>query len=182
MTVLFTRKDYEALPEGTPVELHDGFLVKQPSPRWGHQRILNRILKSLGDVLGPDRFAPGPVDVLVDELNVFVPDIVVHASPPSDEAQYVGVPAVVFEVLSPSTEDRDRHFKAKRYLGLGVREVWLIDRRHERIERLDLDGARAFVGDDDARSRVIPDFMLVPSKLFAAPTSGTPTSGTPSPS
>ncbi len=27
MTVLFTRKDYEGLPEGTPVELRDGMLV-----------------------------------------------------------------------------------------------------------------------------------------------------------
>jgi Uma2 family endonuclease len=168
MTVLFTRKDYETLPEGAPVELHEGLLVKQPSPRWGHQRIQGRILAALGSVLGPDSFGAGPVDVLVDELNIFVPDIVVHDTPPDDEAQYVGTPAVVFEVLSPSTESRDREFKALRYLGLGVREVWLVDRVRKRIEVVTLDGALHFEGTQSARSQVIADFDLVPELLFGA--------------
>lgn len=169
MTVLFTRKDYEALPEGSPVELHDGFLVKQPSPRSGHQRIQSRILAELSRLLGPDRVAPGPVDVLVDELNVFVPDIAVHAEVPDDEAQYVGVPLVVMEVLSPATEARDRDYKARRYLGLGVREAWLIDRRREAIEFVDLDGTIVATGDEPVRSRILDDFHLVPSALFARP-------------
>lgn len=169
MTVLFTRKDYEALPEGMPVELLDGLLVKQPSPRWGHQRIQNRVLAALGALLGPDAFGPGPVDVLVDHVNVFVPDVVVHVTPPDDEAQYVGVPAVVFEILSPSTWSRDRDYKARRYLGLGVKEVWLIDRMRQRIEVVDLDGITPVLGSQAARSRVIDGFELVPDRLFAAP-------------
>lgn len=170
MTVLFTRKDYEALPEGTPVELHRGLLVRQPSHRWGHQRIQSHILMALGTVLGPNCFAPGPVDVLIDEINVFVPDIVVHDTLPDDEDQYVGVPAVVFEVLSPSTEARDRDYKAERYLGLGVKEVWLVDRAPRRIEIIDLDGSLGFTGGSAAKSRVIQGFELVPNTLFAPPT------------
>jgi Uma2 family endonuclease len=167
MAVLFTRKDYEALPEGTPVELHGGVLVKQPSPRWGQQRIQSRILAALGTVLEPDRFGAGPVDVLIDQLNVFVPDIVVHDKPPNDEDQYVGVPAVVFEILSPSTEARDRDFKTKRYLGVGVKEVWLVDRAARAIELVDLDGGAPITGNETARSRVIPGFELVPAALFS---------------
>ena len=169
MTILFTRRDYERLPEGTPVELHDGLLVKQPSPRYGHQRIQTKILAALFAVLEPERFAPGPVDVLVDEINVFVPDIVVHDTPPDDEAQYIGVPSVVFEVLSPSTRRRDREFKARRYLGLGVREVWLVDRHERTIEIIDLEGGRVAEADDTAKSAVIPGLRLVPSELFAPP-------------
>lgn len=169
MTVLFTRTDYEALPEGTPVELHRGLLVKQPSPRWGHQRIQNRILTELGRVLGPDSFGAGPVDVLVDNLNVFVPDIVVHETLPEDDAQYVGVPAIVFEILSRSTASRDREFKARRYLGLGVREVWLVDRALKQIEVVRVDGACGFSGDEPARSRAISGFALMPARLFDAP-------------
>ncbi len=169
MTVLFTRKDYEAMPEGLPLELHDGLLVRQPSPRSGHQRIQSRILAVLAGLLGPDRIAAGPVDILVDELNVFVPDIAVHEEIPDDEAQYIGVPRVVFEILSRSTEERDRDYKARRYLGLGVREAWLIDRRRRSIERVDLDGTHAFAREDRARSRVIEGFALVPTVLFAAP-------------
>ena len=168
MTVFFTRKDFEALPEGMPVELHAGMLVKQPSPRWGHQRIQNRILQALGATLGPDCYGAGPVDVLVDELNVFVPDIVVHDAPPDDEAQYVGTPAAVFEVLSPCTEARDREFKAMRYLGLGVREVWLVDRMRQRIEVVTVDGARCFEGSQAARSQVVEGFALIPESLFGA--------------
>ena len=35
----FTRRDYEALPEGFPAQLVDGFLVREPSPSYGHQLV-----------------------------------------------------------------------------------------------------------------------------------------------
>ena len=167
MTAPFTRKHYEVVPEDIPVELLDGQLVKRPSPRLGHQRIQSRILHVLAGLLGPDRVAVGPVDVLVDELNVFVPDIVVHEQVPDDDAQYIGVPSVVFEVLSPSTEVRDRDYKARRYLGLGVKEVWLIDRARRRIELVDVDGTTPSVADQAATSRVVSGLELVPDQLFA---------------
>ena len=65
MTVLFTRKDYEALPEGTPVELCDGVLVKQPSPVFGHQRVQMQLLMALGRLRDPGRVVAGPIDVRV---------------------------------------------------------------------------------------------------------------------
>ncbi len=167
MTVYMTRKDYEQLPEGTPVELCDGLLVKQPSPRWGHQRITMLIFRALTEVVEPVRVATGPVDVLIDEINVFVPDIVVLEDVPDDEAQYVGVPRLVFEVLSPSTKAHDRYYKTRRYLGLGVEEVWLIDRHERTIEIGTLrEGIRAHRGDRVARSDVIGGFALVPDELF----------------
>jgi Uma2 family endonuclease len=36
-------------------------------------------------------------------------------------------PALIIEILSPSTTKRDRHRKRPAYLAHGVREVWLID-------------------------------------------------------
>ncbi len=166
MTILITRKDYEGLPEGTPLELCDGMLVKQPSPRYGHQRIQGVLLMELQRLLGPARAVAGPVDVLVDELNVFVPDIVVLDEVPDDEAQYVGVPAVVFEVLSPSTRERDRTYKTRRLLGLGVREIWLVDRHERTVEIVDLEGSRLARGGERATSRVIEGFEVVPDALF----------------
>jgi len=167
MTILITRKDYEALPEGAPYELHDGMLVKQPSPRYGHQALQSQILWDLMRLLGPTRVAAGPVDVLIDELTVFVPDIVVLEDIPQRDAQYVGVPLVVFEILSPSTRSRDRGFKTRRLLGLGVKEVWLVDGAKHVIEVVTCDGARLFRDDEAACSGVIKGFALVPSKLFA---------------
>ncbi len=166
MTVLFTRKDYEDLPEGTPVELFDGLLVKQPSPRFGHQQLQSRILWALKQLLGPDRVIAAPVDVLIDEINVFVPDIVVLDDVPARDAQYVGIPCVVFEVLSPSTRDRDREYKTRRLLGLGVKEVRLIDGDERTIEVVTVDGGRVARDDRPARSDAIPGFELVPKDLF----------------
>ena len=68
MTVLITRKDYEALPEGAPFELCDGMLVKMPSPRFGHQRIHAAVFGQLQKSFGV-RVVSGPVDVLIDELD-----------------------------------------------------------------------------------------------------------------
>lgn len=161
MTVLITRRDWEALPEGAPYELHDGVLVKQPSPRFGHQRVQIRLLRKLVELLGDDgRVVAGPVDVLVDEITVFVPDIVVLDDVPDDGAQYVGIPRAVFEIVSPSTESRDREFKTRRLLGLGVREVWLIDPRGPRIERVSTGGTHAVEGDERVMSEAIEDFAL----------------------
>ena len=47
MPLLFSRYDYELLPEGTPVELWDGLSVKQPSRRHGHQRFHCLIVERL---------------------------------------------------------------------------------------------------------------------------------------
>jgi len=167
MTILITRKDYEALPEGAPFELHEGMLVKQPSPRFGHQRLQSRILHDLVALVGTDRAVAGPVDVLVDEITVFVPDIVVLGDVPPDDAPYVGVPLMVVEVLSPSTRDRDRGFKTRRLLGLGVKEVWLIDGAERSIEVVTLDGGRLVRDDQCACSDAIAGFRLVPAELFA---------------
>jgi Uma2 family endonuclease len=168
MTILITRKDYEALPEGAPFELHDGVLVKQPSPRYGHQRLQMKVLAHLLATCGADgHVVAGPVDVLVDELTVLVPDIAVLPVAPEDAAQYVGVPVAVFEIASPSTRARDREFKARRYLGLGVEELWLIDGATQVIEVVTCDGGRPHRGDEPARSDAVAGFELTPSALFA---------------
>jgi len=166
MTVLFTRKDFEVLPEDLRVQLLDGVLVKEPRPSFGHQRLQSRILAVLIPLVGPDNVQAAPVGVLVDELNVFEPDIVVLDTLPPDDAQYVGVPLIAFEILSPSTRERDRNYKARRLLGLGVKEVWLVDPDHKAIEVLAVDGERSARDDERVRSRVIEAFELVPSKLF----------------
>ncbi|MEX1129349.1 MAG: Uma2 family endonuclease, partial [Vicinamibacterales bacterium] len=49
-----------------------------------------------------------------------------------------GPPALVVEILSPSTAVRDRSVKARRYAAAGVPHYWLVDIENQHIECLRL--------------------------------------------
>jgi Uma2 family endonuclease len=163
---LFTRKDWDRLPEGYPAQLIDGCLVKQPAPTYGHQRVQTHLIALLLEHVDKRLVLAAPADVLVDEINVFQPDIVVLRSPPKLTESYVGVPLVAFEIYSPSSRERDRGFKTRRLLGRGVREVWLIDPDEETIEVVDVDRSRLHRADDVATSYAVRGFEITPDELF----------------
>ncbi|MFV1957835.1 MAG: Uma2 family endonuclease [Planctomycetota bacterium] len=127
MTSLFTRALYDRLPEGFPAELVDGALVREPAPTGAHQTIVGAVFLALAPLAGLRRTFLSPIDVGLDDLNVLQPDLAVYAAPPPLDRHDLGVPSVVFEVLSPSTREFDRDVKAGKYLRAGVREVWLVD-------------------------------------------------------
>jgi Uma2 family endonuclease len=89
-------------------------------------------------------------------------------------AKYTGpAPDLVVEVLSPSTEDRDRIAKAKRYAKFGVREMWLVDPEGKTIEVLvnTEDGFRreeVYGEGETANSRVLPGFQVPVGQIFLA--------------
>src|SRR5262245_18064242 len=105
---LFTRADYDRLPEGFPAQLIAGWLVKEPSPLYHHQRLAARLWRDLVAIVGPDLAPLTPVDVLIDDHNVFQPDVVALPEPGPDDDHYVPTPRLVVEFLSPSTRRRDR--------------------------------------------------------------------------
>ncbi len=168
MQGLFTRTDYNKLPEGFPAELIEGCLVKQPSSTYGHQSLQMRLLRMLVPLVPDGLLISAPTDVAIDEVNVFQPDIVVLAQPPARSDQsYVGTPSFVIEVLSPSTAERDRTIKAHRLLEIGVQEVWLVDPEAQTVELRATGSCRTAVGDESLRSVVVAGFEVVPSRLFA---------------
>jgi Uma2 family endonuclease len=164
---LFTREDYARLPEGFPAQLIGGALVKEPAPRYGHQEVVLAICLALAKVVDRRLVLPSPVDVPIDGHNVFWPDVAVFAQPPPPHEGGTRVPRVVFEVLSPTTERRDRRQKRPGYLRAGVSEVWLLDSQARTIEVHSADGVATAAGDDVARSAALSGFSLVPSALFA---------------
>ena len=166
---LFTRADYLRLPEGFPAELLEGCLVKEPSPTYGHQRILATVLQRLLALVGPSRALPAPVEVGIDELNVFQPDVAVLRRLPPLDSSDVGIPLLVVEVLSPSTGERDREVKTHHYLEAGVAEVWLVDPEAESVEIHARDGVTTARGREAARSVALPGFDLTPEVLFSPP-------------
>ncbi len=163
----FTRRDYERLPEGFPAQLVHGALVKEPAPLPWHQVLVQRIQRELGRVLDPDLVLASPVDVVLDDRNVYQPDVVVLPRPVRPADRRVPLPVAVFEVLSPATAETDRGPKRAAYLAAGVREVWIVDPEAGVVERHTPGEARVSRAGERLASKAMPGLSLVPGELFA---------------
>lgn len=124
---------WEAPDDGNRYEVIDGELFVTTSPDWMHQYgsanlhlILGNHVKSHG--LGYVVAAPVGV-VLAPRVGV-QPDLVYvsneRAGIITPRGVY-GVPDLVIEILSPSTEDVDRGTKRRIYATAGVPHYWLLD-------------------------------------------------------
>ena len=127
-----TYDDFAALPDdGKHYELLAGVLYVNPSPGLPHQHTAKRAFFQIceyfeGNGLGEVFFAP--FDVILSEHDVAEPDILVVAGASQFSRRGVeGPPALVVEVISPSSRKYDRVTKAARYLALGVEHYWIID-------------------------------------------------------
>jgi len=166
MSDLFTRADYDLLPEGYPAQLVEGFLVKEASPTYGHQRIQSRLHAMLVGLLDPDLVLVAPSDVVLGEHDVYQPDLVVLREAPDLTSRDVGIPLLAIEILSPRTAHRDRNVKTRNLLAAGVEEVWLIDPSEQAVEIHTVRGVRRVSGASAIRSRTIPGFRVTPVALF----------------
>ena len=174
MTTRFTRADYDLLPEGFPAQLVRGCLVKEASPSYGHGYLSTAILLRLVPWVPRGCLLHAPIDVGLDDFNVYQPDVVVlRAPPPRTDVHDVGVPLLAVEVLSRSTERRDRRVKCPRLLAAGVAEVWIVDPATRTVEVHDGAGPpRIARGTELLASRAVPGFDVVPKDLFEALSSG----------
>jgi Uma2 family endonuclease len=110
----------------------DGELYMSTAPDLDHQRPSGALLAliwphvrehDLGEVF------VAPVGLILDEENGLQPDLVYVSRARSailTRRGIRGTPDLVAEVLSPSTEARDRGVKMRRYASGGVRHYWLI--------------------------------------------------------
>ncbi len=167
MEGLYTQADYNTLPEGFPAQLIEGYLVKEPSPTYEHNSIATRLFLALTKVVDPCFLPMPPSDVGLGEHDVYQPDIVVLRERPEPTAHDVGIPLVAMEILSPSTQRRDRYVKRAKLIEAGVGEVWLVDPMEKHVEVWSATGMRLASGNVVATSAVIDGFEVVPNELFA---------------
>jgi Uma2 family endonuclease len=146
-----TYADLEAVPESLVGEIIGGQLVTHPRPSRRHATTLlalalevaNPFQKGLG---GPGGwiFADEPELHLGEE--VLVPDLaawrtrrlVAHA----ETSYFSTAPDWICEILSASTETRDRTVKMRLYAEFGVPYLWLVDPRQQLLEAFELRGGR----------------------------------------
>jgi Uma2 family endonuclease len=176
--VILTYKDYEVLPaDGRRYEIHDGELSVTPAPSPRHQRmigdlytILRQHVKSggLGEVL------LSPIDCILSDITVVQPDLVyldtARASLVSNRG-IEGPPALVIEVLSPSTTVIDRSTKRQLYARHGVPYYWIVDPEARVVEAYVVsEGAYRLsarvAGPEPVSLPPFPDLAFAPASLW----------------
>ncbi|WP_158840666.1 Uma2 family endonuclease [Saccharothrix deserti] len=121
--------DLESMPDdGRRYELVDGVLLVSPSPRPTHQRVVARLVIELTKVCPPDwEVLPAPVDVVLAEDTVFIPDVVVGDRAAFTKRALIGPPVLAIEVHSPRTRLVDLELKRTRLQQAGCPHYWLVD-------------------------------------------------------
>ncbi len=134
----------ESLPEGLTGELLNGQLHAQPRPSGPHGRasvVLDRIIgRSYDDGDGPGGWwlFIEPEVHFVRDVEVTVPDLAgwrrVRMPRIPEGHRFEVVPDWVCEILSPSTESKDREVKMPIYAHYGVAHAWLVDPKRRTLE------------------------------------------------
>ena len=134
----YTVDELDDFPDdGNRYELLDGILFVSPSPGLPHQIVATSLAAILRTFLEsePQVFVAAPGVVQVRPGVRMEPDILVGTLPPTG-TQWDNVPEqwLAVEVSGVGSRIYDRDYKRDGYLDVGVREVWLIDLKAERID------------------------------------------------
>ncbi len=173
----WTYEEYYRLDDEKRYEVLEGELIEMSSPSSEHQIISTNLGATLWNYVHNKRVGKiiaAPLDVIFDEQNTFQPDIVFISNGNKQIIQERGIfgpPNLVVEVLSKSTEKKDRRLKFKAYEKFGVKEYWIVDPGKKSMEMfvLEKSGFTLYCSvhnDDPLKSRVFPDFSVRFSELI----------------
>jgi Uma2 family endonuclease len=163
-----TYADIEAAPKHLVAEIIDGTLVTHPRPSPRHAVTSHALAGELGGPFQKGRDGPGGWVFLNEpeikfSNDILVPDIAAwrreRLSSYPDTNWIEIAPDWLCEVLSASTEKRDRTVKLRVYAEAGVAHVWLLDPRLQILEAYELhDGSWRHLGawNGDEKVRVAP--------------------------
>jgi Uma2 family endonuclease len=174
----YTDEDYALLEEGAPFQLINYDLIMSPSPIFVHQLILGNCYSAFKDFIKQESnkgvVVLSPMDVRLDEGNVFQPDLIFISE--SRIAEIVkdrveGAPDLVLEILSPSTAYYDLRQKKNIYEKYGVKEYIIIDPIEQSAELYTLIDSvyslqQRAEKTDQLNSLILPGLALNLSEIF----------------
>jgi Uma2 family endonuclease len=181
---LMTADEYLRLPyDGRRTQLIDGEVVLTAA-KLLHELVCSELHFALQvwRRAEPGRgLAVRPIDVKLNERNVYNPDILWYAEdrvPARDDQPPYPMPNLAIEVRSESTWHYDVGVKRRIYEEKGLPELWLVDTRAQAVRsfRRSRPKAKAFdvvlevERDERPTSPQLPGFSLALSELFAEPT------------
>jgi Uma2 family endonuclease len=170
--------DYQSWSDDQRYELVGGEpFAMSPSPGSRHQRIARRLSASFESYFEGKRcehfFAP--FDVKLSDKDIVQPDLFVVCNKSQIKRTHIeGAPALVVEIISPSSAAHDRIRKMDLYARFGVKEVWLATPYPPMVEIFLLDGASyrrvsAFQKEDELVSATFPELRIPLEPVFDYP-------------
>jgi Uma2 family endonuclease len=164
-----TYDDFLLFPDdGLRHEIIDGEHYVTPSPNMRHQVLVGRLYFEIELYLrqhpGGGQVFMAPLDVLFTRWDVVEPDLLFVASNQLDvltEKNVQGAPALVIEILSPSTRKTDEHVKRQLFDRGGVREYWVVDP--------ELDVVQVFRRQDDGQFPSVAELSRERNDQLATP-------------
>lgn len=119
----------------TILEYIDGVVYMSPSPSTKHQRISSKLHAKLYNFLEGKtcEVFHAPFDILlkndtIDGQKLIIPDLSVICDKSGfTDNQYIGVPSLIIEILSPSNQSHDLVTKLNLYMKYGVKEYWIVN-------------------------------------------------------
>ena len=175
--IKFTYEDYLHTPDDKRYELIDGELILTPSSGRAHQRASARIGSQLYPFVREHELGFmywARRDVVLSDTDIVQPDLLFISNERmhiDTEAEVWGGPDLVVEILSPSTEARDRTVKRALYARHGVNEYWIVDpdARTIAVQFLGEQGFEpvATYGEGDTLiSPTLPGFSILVDEVF----------------
>ncbi|MBK8517923.1 MAG: Uma2 family endonuclease [Saprospiraceae bacterium] len=169
----YTYEDY-LLWEGRWEIIHGIPYAMSPMPSPRHQRLAGRIHSLFLNTLTKNDKCQcqvyQPIDLKINEHTVVNPDILIVCKPIMK--QFLDFPpALVVEILSPSSEMKDRYTKFQLYETFLIPYYIIIDPEAESVEIYGLNGAKKYelVSDPNALLSLMEDCLFTPdwSNVFA---------------
>src|SRR6478609_827281 len=144
-------------------EILDGILLVSPAPGPRHQRAILRLAMIINDRCPSDHEVfVSPLDWRPDHRTSLEPDLLVVAKDRIGEKNIQQNPAIVVEVLSPSSRRYDRLLKFARYAEAGIPQYWIVDPNQPSVEVYDLAATGTYVltGSADGDTALAVDLPL----------------------
>ena len=173
-----TWEDYLKSAEGERWEIVDGVVYDMsPTPAIPHQVVAREIGGVFYNYFKGKKCQPfaAPTAVKLSRHDVVEPDLLVVCDPRQIKPTHIeGAPALVVEILSPSSHGQDRVRKMRLYAKAGVKEYWIVTPFPACVEVFLLDGATyrmhgAYGKDEEMTSATFPDLKLRLAEIFDFP-------------
>ena len=175
----WTYADYLRLPDdGNRYEIIEGVLYVANAPTPEHQYTVTQLIFYFMQYVNAQRVGivfTAPIEVHLSETTKPVqPDLVfvTNEQQPKRGASYLeGPPALVVEVVSPTSIRRDRKTKFDAYEEAGVQEYWIVDPRTHSVEVYTWSNGEyalfgQFIGEEMIASKLLEGLAIQTNLLF----------------